>query len=107
MLTTQDLIRYASEQARIEQIDYFDPRCPRTDEVRAWRSDCNHRSRTRAAVFKQWPARARGDSPLIPGSYYGTRLMITPTEIEYIPGQYAAVEIWHAVADYFKQTNQI
>lgn len=107
MPTTQDLLRFATQQARIEQIDYFDPRYPRADEIAAWRKDRRTRDNARRAVFKQWPARSRGDAELTPGSYWGGRLVITPTEIDYTPGQYAPTEIWAAVADYFRQTNDI
>jgi ATP-dependent DNA helicase RecQ len=38
-LTVSDLLAYASQQARIEAVDYFDPRYPRPDEISAWRRD--------------------------------------------------------------------
>lgn len=108
MPTTQDLLRFATTQARIEQIDYFDPRYPRADEIAAWRKDRRTRDNARRAVFKQWPARARGNADLTPGKYGPSgRLVITPTEIDYTPGQYSAPEIWDAVADYFRQTNDL
>lgn len=106
-LTTQDLIRFAESEARISRIDYFDPRYPRQDEIRAWRQDCARRSHQRSRLYAKYPARAKGAAPLIPGRYYGTRLIITDDSIDYIPGQYAAVEIWQAVTDYFCQTNTI
>ena len=104
--TIQDLLRYAKAQARIERIDYFDPRCPRQDEIKAWQRDCRLRDAARRDVFRQWPGRVKSDEALIPGSYYGTRLVITADDIDYTIGQYAPREIWQAVSDYFRQTNE-
>lgn len=53
-LTVADLVRYATEQARIERIDYFDPRYARQDEIRAWQTDCRRRSAARRKVFTDW-----------------------------------------------------
>jgi hypothetical protein len=105
--TIQDLLRFAQKQARIDQIDYFDPRCPRPDEIKAWRHDCYLRSAARRDLFRQWPGRVRSQEPLIPGRYYGTRLVISPDDIDYTVGQYAPREIWQAVADYLRQTNDL
>jgi hypothetical protein len=104
--TISDLLTFAAEQARIERIDYFDPRSARADEIRAWRTDCARRSRYRRAVVRDWAGRLYEKSkPLQPGSYYGTRLVITESEIDYTVGQYAPLEIWQAVYDYLSQTD--
>ena len=107
-LTVSDLLAYASQQARIEAVDYFDPRYPRPDEVSAWRSDRGHRDRDRRRVFRAFAGRIRSNAPLIPGSYGGARrLDITANAIDYTAGQCAAREIWPAVYDYFNQTNAL
>ena len=108
-LTVSDLLAYASQQARIEAVDYFDPRYPRPDEVSAWRRDRGHRDRDRRRVFRSFCGRIRsGTEPLVAGSYgAGRRLDITPDAIDYTAGQYAAREIWPAVLDYFEQTNAL
>ena len=108
-LTVSDLLAYASRQARIEAVDYFDPRYPRPDEVSAWRRDRGARDRDRRRVFRNFCGRTRsGAEPLVAGSYgAGRRLDITPEAIDYTAGQYAAREIWPAVLDYFEQTNAL
>lgn len=105
ILTVSDLLAFAASEARIERIDYFDPHYPRAEEVRAWQTDCRRRSAQRLRVMRRFPARTRSEETLVPGRYYGTRLIITDTAINYIPGQYAPVEVWRAVEDYFAQTN--
>jgi len=106
MPTVSDLLEYARQQARIESCDYFDSRCARADEIRAWRNDRGHRDRDRLRVFKTYPGRIRSDGQLVPGSYgAGRRLEIAAEGIDYTAGQYAALEIWPAVLDYFNQTN--
>jgi len=106
--TISDLLAYASQQARIEAVDYFDPRYPRPDEVSAWRRDRAYRDRDRRRVFRSFCGRIRsGAEPLVIGSYgAGRRLDITPEAIDYTAGQYAAREIWLAILDYFTQTNE-
>jgi hypothetical protein len=107
-LTVSDLLAYASQQARIEAVDYFHPRYPRPDEVSAWRRDRGSRDRDRRRVFRSFPGRIRSDAPLIPGSYGGARrLEITADVIEYTACQSSAQEIWPAVFDYFHQTNAL
>ena len=108
-LTVSDLLAYASRQARIEVVEYFDPRYPRPDEVSAWRSDRGHRDRDRRRVFRSFPGRIRsGTEPLVAGSYgAGRRLDVTPDAIHYTAGQHAAREIWPAVFDYFEKTNAL
>lgn len=104
VLTLNDLIAYATQQARIQQIDYFDPRYARPDEVSAWRADCRHRSNDRRNVFRGWPARLnKGTEQLVPGKY--GRLTITETDIDFTPCQYAPLEVWCAVALYLHSTN--
>ena len=108
-LTISDLLAYASQQARIEAVDYFHPRYACPDEIRAWRNDRGHRDRDRRRVFRSFPGRIRsGSEPLVAGSYgVGRRLDVTPEAIDYTAGQYAAREIWPAVFDYFNQTNTL
>ena len=108
-LTVSDLLAYASKQARIEAVDYFDPRYPRPDEVSAWRRDRGYRDRDRRRVFRSFCGRIRsGSEPLVAGSYgVGRRLDVTPEAIDYTAGQYAAREIWPAIFDYFERTNAI
>lgn len=107
-LTISDLLAYASRQARIEAADYFDPRYPRADEVRAWRNDRGRRDRDRRRVFRSFPGRIRSDAPLIPGTYGGARrLEISADAIDYTACQYAAREIWPAVFDYFERTGEV
>ena len=105
--TNADLMEYARKQARIDSIDYFHPRYARADEVRAWRRDRARRDAARRRILHDFPARARSTAELVPGRYYGMRLVITPDGIDYTPGQYASVEIYHAVFDYFQRTNEV
>ena len=106
MATIQDLLTYASRNATIQRDLYGDPRYPGPDDARFWRADKSKRDRQRRYVFNTWPGRCRSSEPLIPGRYFGTRLEITPAGgIDYTPGQYAGLELWLAVADYFERTN--
>lgn len=105
-LRIADLLAYAGQQARIESRDYFEPGYARADEVRAWRRDKARRDRDRRRVLLSYPGRIRSNGVLVAGSYgCARRLEITTEFIDYTPGQYAAVEIWPAVLDYFAQTN--
>lgn len=107
-LRISDLLAFASHQARIEAGDYFDPRYPRADEVRAWRNDRGHRDRDRRRVFRTFPGRIHSNAPLIPGTYGGARrLAISADAIDYTACQYAAREIWAAVFDYFERTGEV
>jgi hypothetical protein len=106
MATIQDLLAYASKHATINRDLYGDPCYARVADVRLWRRDRSKRDRQRLNVFRTWPGRCRSSEPLVPGSYWGTRLQITASgEIDYTAGQYAGVELWLAVADYFERTN--
>jgi hypothetical protein len=108
MATIQDLLAYASRHATIRQQDYFDPRYARADEVRAWRNDKNKRDRQRLAVLRSWPGRCRSTEPLVPGTYWGTRLEVTASgEIDFTACQYPGLEVWLAVADYFQRTKAL
>ena len=105
-----DLLTFAKEQARIERIDYFDPRYPRADEIKAWQHDKNCRDYERKCVYKNFPGRAKNASTekLIPGKYgVQGRLEISENDIDYTIGQYAPREIYGAVLDYLQQTNSI
>jgi hypothetical protein len=105
-LTLGDLLVYAASQARIESRNYFDPRYPRRDEIRAWQNDKGHRDRDRRKVFRTYAGRIKSNERLIPGAYGGARrLVITADGIDYTACQYAAREIWPAVFDYFERTN--
>ncbi len=108
MATVQDLLAYASRHATIRQQDYFDPRYARADEVRAWRNDKSKRNRQRLAVLRSWPGRCSSAEPLVPGTYWGTRLEVTASgEIDFTACQYPALELWLAVADYFERTKAL
>ena len=108
MTTIQDLLTYASRNATISRDLYGDPRCPGPDDHRYWQADKSKRDRQRRHVFRTWPGRCRSQEELIPGNYYGTRLVISPVgEINYTAGQYAGLELWLAVADYFEKTNAL
>ena len=107
-MTLADLLAYAREQATISVSDYFDPRYDKPEEVRAWRTDKSRRDRQRRKVLAAFPARLRNADrePLEPGRYAGSRLIIGQNgSVEYIPGQYSALEIWAAVFDYLTVTN--
>lgn len=101
-----ELLAYPAQHCRFDSTAYFDPRYATADEVRAYNSDRAKRDRQRAAVLRKYAARIKTNGELIPGRYYGTRLLISAAgEVDYIPGQYAAVEIWHAIEAYFDATN--
>jgi hypothetical protein len=100
------LLAFCKSQARIESCDYFDPRFARPDEVAAWQSDKSRRDRQRKACFRLFPGRLRSaaSEPLIPGSY--GRLSISEDgSPSYVVGQYAPLEIFHALAAYLEATN--
>lgn len=106
MATIQDLLAYASRNATISRDLYGDPRYPGPEDHRFWQADKSKRDRQRRYVFRTWPGRCRSDEPLIPGNYYGTRLVISQDgDIDYTAGQYAGLELWQAVADYLAKTN--
>jgi hypothetical protein len=103
MQTVIHLLEFARHQARIEARDYFDPRYPRPDEIRAWRNDRGHRDRDRRLVFQRWGF-VNTASQLVPGRYGSAgRLEITAEGIDYTACQYPAREIWPAVFDYFER----
>lgn len=102
--TISDLLAYASQQARIEAVDYFHPRYARPDEIRVWRNDRYLRDRDRRRVYCAFAGRVRSAEPLRPGSY--GRLEITADRIDYTACQYAAREIWPAIFQYLIQTNE-
>ena len=107
MPTVSDLLEYARRQARIESCDYFHPRYARQDEIRAWRNDRSHRDRDRRQVFKLYAPSIITGGELVPGSYgAGQRLEITADGLDFTACQYAPLEIWPAVLDYFNRTNR-
>ena len=105
-LTVADLWHYAAGQATISRTDYFDPRYARLEEVAAWGRDVARRNSARRRILRTFPERARSTEPLTPGNYYGGRLRITPDAIEYTPGQYAPLEVYPALFDYFTTTDK-
>jgi hypothetical protein len=105
-LTVADLWHYAAGLATISRIDYFDPRYARADEVAAWGRDVARRNSARRRILRTFPERARSTEPLTPGNYYGGRLRITPDSIEYISGQFAPLELYPALFDYFTTTDR-
>jgi hypothetical protein len=107
--TLASLVAYCRSQAVIEATNYFDPkdRCGDPDGRRAYYQDCRQRSESRALCFASFPARLnKGTEPLIPGTY--GRLTIHPAgKIEYTVNQYSPVEIYDALYDYLKETNNV
>ena len=105
--TLANLLAYCRSQAVIEATNYFDPKSRRGDPDgrAAYYQDCRQRSESRARCFADFPARLnKGTEPLIPGAY--GRLIIHPAgKIEYISGQYSPLEIYGALYDYLKVTN--
>ena len=95
-LTISDLKKFAKSNARLAFVNYGEPISYRMDRNNVLRGKY---AATKAAGF-WWN---RGAEPLLIGEYFGTRLMIKENSIEYIPGQYAPVEIYWALADYFSQ----
>jgi hypothetical protein len=101
-----DLLAYPAQYCRFDSTAYFDPRYATADEVRAYNNDRGKRNRQRSAVLRKFAGRVKTNETLIPGRYYGTRLLISASgEIDYIPGQHAAMEIWHAIEAYLDATN--
>jgi hypothetical protein len=101
-------MQYARKQARIESCDYFHPRYARLEEVQAWRRDRSRRDSVRRQILRKYPGRLRSTEHLTPGCYGpGGRLEITANAIDYTAGQYAPVEIYHAVLDYLGRTNAV
>lgn len=105
------LLAFCKSQARIERIDYFDPRFPRPDEVQAWRGDCAKRAKARKLCFAAFPGRLKSaaSEALIPGSYgQGGRLSILPDgSMDYTSGQYSPLEIYPALWAYLEATNTL
>lgn len=61
----------------------------------------------RCRVYRKFKSRwMNADETLVPGNYGPTgRLRITDNGIDYVPGQYAPVEIWDMVYEYLEATN--
>ena len=94
-LTIQDLKSFVRSQSTRDFLNY---------DRQSWIDETNMIRRQRAKFnkrFRYWWNNTEAE--LIPGTYFGTRLIITENDIDYIPGQYAPTEIWHAVYDYFDQ----
>lgn len=100
------LFAYAARYCRFDSSAYYEPGFASLDDVRAYRADKATRDRHRVRVLRRFAGRVKSDGELIPGRYYGTRLLISADgSIEYIPGQFAAMEIWHAIEAYLEATN--
>lgn len=104
VITFAELLAYAKQQSRIYSRDYFDPRCPRPNEIAAWQEDRRIRNRDRRRVFKTFKEHIAANPPLIPG-HYG-RLEITSKDVEFTACQYPAREIWPVIFNYLNQTTQ-
>ena len=108
MPTLADLLAYCREQASINPNDYFQPGYSKPEEVSAWHRDRSRRDRARQKCFNLYPARLnRASEELTPGSYGPSgRLRIEQDgSPDYTAGQYAPVEIYHALLDYLSKTN--
>lgn len=106
MANLSDLLAFCKAQARISASDYFEPGFASPDQVSAWQSDKSRRDRQRKACFRLFPGRLRSaaSEPLIPGTY--GRLSISEDgRPSYVAGQYAPLEIFHALRDYLEATN--
>ena len=94
-LTVQDLKSFVRSQSTRDFLNY---------DRQSWIDETNMIRRQRAKFNKRFRAWWNNtEAELVPGKYFGTRLIITENDIDYIPGQYAPTEIWHAVYDYFDQ----
>lgn len=96
VLTIQDLLAYGSKHASISGSNYAG--CSQ-----AWNRDRARRDSQRRRVFRRWAVRVRGSEPLVAGRY--GRLTITAAGIDYVPGHYAAMELWAAIDAYLEATN--
>jgi hypothetical protein len=103
------LLAFCESQARIERIDYFDPRFPRPDEVQAWRNDCAKRTRARKLCFAAFPGRLKSAAfeSLVPGDYgfQGRLSILSDGSIDYTSGQYSPLEIYPALLAYLEASN--
>ena len=95
-LTIGDLLDYAQRAQRLSYSNYVG--CPD-----AYKQDRNAIKRAKNKAKKiadfYW---FKKDAPLIIGKYSGTRLIVEKNKLDYIAGQYAPTEIWHAVYNYFE-----
>lgn len=104
MSSLSSLLSFCKSQARISAIDFFDPRFPRAEEVRAWQAEKRRRDRARKACFLAFPGRlSAATETVIPGRY--GRLVIGADGFDYVVGQYAPAEIYSALLSYLKATN--
>lgn len=108
--TLANLLTYCRAQAVIEATNYFDPRDGEDSAKEgrsAWRQDARERNRQRLRCFDSFPARLnKGMEPLVPGKY--GRLTIHETgRVEYTVRQYAPLEIYDALYNYLKETNNV
>ena len=103
------LLTFCRSQARIERIDYFDPRCAKHEEVQAWRRDCAKRDRARKLCFAAFPGRLKSaaSEALVPGDYgfQGRLSILSDGSFDYTSGQYAPLEIYQAFLSYLEATN--
>ena len=97
-LTISDLKSYVRSQSRRNFIDY--------GSHRLWREDGNKIQSQRRRVYRKFSARWKtNNEQLVPGNY--GRLTINNDGIDFTPGQYSPMEIWHAVYVYLHETNTI
>ena len=107
--TLANLLAYCRSQAVIEATNYFDPRSTYSDPDgrAAYRQDCRQRTKDRTRCLNSFPARLnKGTEQLIPGEY-GRLTIHTSGKIEYTVGQYAPLEIYDALYNYLKVTNNV
>lgn len=100
-MTIQDLLAFAKKQARLCTLDY---------DRQGYIDDKNRIRRVKYAMRKaagMYASPMFSNTILLKGEYYGGRLIISDTKIEYIPGQYAPTEIYWAVADYFESRKNV
>lgn len=103
------LLTFCRSQARIERIDYFDPRFCKPEEIQAWRSDCAKRDRARRLCFAAFPGRLKSaaSEALVLGDYgfQGRLSVLSDGSLDYTSGLYAPLEIYQALLSYLKATN--
>lgn len=105
MPSLSSLLSFCKSQARIEAIDFFDPRFPRAEEVKAWQAEKRRRDRARKACFLAFPGRLSSATESVVPGRYGRLVIGADGSLDYIVGQYAPAEIYGALLSYLKATN--
>ncbi len=99
-MTIRDLLAFAKRQARLDTSNYYGaPDALKQDR----KSIQDAKKDAKKAADWYW---SQLDTELMVGSYFGTRLIIKSDSIDYIAGQYAPTEIYHAIEDYFIKFRQ-